>query len=77
MQLKKKWKAKRATTNLFSDDEPKDLLSSLAPLAVDTVSTLPSRSKVVSKFSRDGSMGLRARGDLVHAVTSNSKNVAK
>lgn len=62
-----------AKTNLFSEDDPNDLLSSLAPLAVETVSTLPSKSKVVSKFSRDGSIGLRARGDLVHAVRSNSK----
>lgn len=62
------------TTNLFSEDEPKDLLSSLAPLAVETVSTLPSKSKVVSKFSLLGSVGLKARGDLFHATLSKLKS---
>lgn len=52
-------------------DDPSDLLSSLGPLAVETVSTLPSKSKVVSKFSRVVSAGLKARGDLayMHATT--------
>lgn len=50
---------------LFSEADPKDLLSSRAPLAVDMVSTLPSKSKVVSMGSLEGSVGLKARGDLL------------
>lgn len=61
-------------TYLFSEEEPNDLLSSLAPLAVETVSTLPSKSKVVSMLSLEVSVGLRALGDrLVNARQANKK----
>lgn len=64
---------KRLITDLFSDEDPKDLLSSLAPLAVEMVSTFPSKSNVVSIFSLEGSAGLSARGDRLYYYTKQLK----
>lgn len=59
---------------LFSVDDPRDLLSSLAPLAVDTVSTFPSRSNVVSMLSLDVSVGLSALGERLYGARQANKN---
>ena len=65
------------TTDLFSEEDPNDLLSSLAPLAVEIVSTFPSKSNVVSMFSLDGSVGLSARGDRLYVCTKQLKNMKR
>lgn len=76
MKAKKK-KKQQTKKYLFSDllSDPKDLLSSRGPLLVDTVSTFPSISKVVSMFSLepDAWVGLSARGDRLKWKLTNKK----
>ena len=75
--LNKRMMKSTHTTDLFSEEDPNDLLSSLAPLAVEIVSTFPSKSNVVSMFSLDGSVGLSARGDRLYVCTKQLKNMKR